>query len=353
MSVIPESTVTDLCDHVRGMAQCVSVMRDALQMLVAGELDAPPRVPVEMASGHLVFTAGACQAKDAVGFRAYDLHHVDRHEGRGEVTVVFGHQAGELKGVVLGRHLGIARTGALGGVAIDCFAALDAQCLGVVGAGKQARAQILAALAVRPSIRACKVWARRSDQVQSFVEGLRPLAPQVTFSAEASARDAVTDADIVITATTSSAPVLQASWLSSHCHLNYVGPKFASGHEVSPDVLTRCETIATDALAQLHSDSRLTLSGDARVQCISRRLHRAPPRSTEDKRNTTPTMFYSLGLAGTEVLLASELLQISERQQHSSGAASHWRAKMLLASVTIAGLVAAAARRAWHGQSKS
>eukprot|EP00933_Yihiella_yeosuensis_P073058 TRINITY_DN81637_c0_g1_i1.p1 TRINITY_DN81637_c0_g1~~TRINITY_DN81637_c0_g1_i1.p1 ORF type:complete len:347 (-),score=50.94 TRINITY_DN81637_c0_g1_i1:104-1144(-) len=338
MAVIQNQQVIEICDSVEGMAWCVDIMRNAFKMLEKGSLDAPPRLAAEMASGHLVFTVGGSREHGNVGFRVYDLHHVDKVEERGEVTVVFGTDAGALRGVVLGRQLGIARTGAIGGVAIDCFASLKAMNLSVIGSGSQARSQVLAALAVRPSLQHCKVWSRRRDRAKRFINDLISIAPaRITFVVAESIQEAVKDTDIVITATSSPTPLLHPSWLKVGCHVNYVGPKFVSAHELGVDVLSHCQGITTDALEQLHADKRLTLSGDERVECLSKCLgNRCSAGRT--------TLFYSLGLAGTEVLLASELItkQLMKTSQVGSFSLVQKHCSALIAG-SLAALVAAAA----------
>lgn len=293
--------------RVLPMGGAVAVMERALAASAAGTLASPPRLSAPLAGGELVFTAGASAPDGVAGFRAYlapEPHAAD------QVTVAWDAAGGRVLAVYVGRELGEWRTGALGGAAIGRMAAPGAASLAVIGTGRQAWTQALAALAVRPLVRV-RVYSRRPDARRAFAARLA-AATGAAVRAAASAEEAVADADVVVTATDSGQPVLRAEWIRPGTHLNHVGPKRAGHCELPLALYGRAGRVATDAPAQLRAlGAASALSGHpvhARVAALA-----ALPAGAPDRRADEITVYHSLGLAGTEVLLAHHL---ADRLRH-------------------------------------
>jgi ornithine cyclodeaminase len=120
---------------------------------------------------------------------------------------------------------------------------------------------------------------------------------------------AVEGADIVVLATTSRQPVIEAGWVAAGTHVTTLGPKTAGAHECPPELADRAGVILTDSKAQLDaSPDPLFLSGTAqqRVGELG-----AAVAGTGQRRQSSDeiTLFLSVGLAGTEVAVAAELLR--------------------------------------------
>ncbi|MGH2914757.1 MAG: ornithine cyclodeaminase family protein, partial [Solirubrobacteraceae bacterium] len=120
--------------------------------------------------------------------------------------------------------------------------------LALLGAGVQARSHLRALAGVRPW-RTVRVYAPS----RAHVETLRELAPAPLVAAR-SAQEAVHDADVVVTVTSSHTPVLEHAWLKAGAHVNAVGASQPSAREL--------ET-ATVAAAALFCDSRESLVHEA------------------------------------------------------------------------------------------
>jgi ornithine cyclodeaminase/alanine dehydrogenase len=131
--------------------------------------------------------------------------------------------------VMSGGWVTAMRTGAVSGVAGKYLAREDSEVVGMFGAGKQARTQLEAVTRVRDIVE-----ARIHDPY---------LAPDSTFFAEmrdklgikvisvATPKDAVKGCDIVLTATSSSTPVFDGSWLESGTHVSAIGAHHGSGRK--------------------------------------------------------------------------------------------------------------------------
>ena len=288
------------------MAESVDCMERAFQEHAKGSLSAPARFGSDLGVGQLMFTAGGCRsAGSPLGFRVYDMKQLGSPL-HSELVAVFSGDDGGLRGLVVGPYLGALRTGAIGGVAVKHLSRPDATRLAIVGAGTQARTQLMAASSVR-DFEDIQIYSRTASRLQAFCEEMsgaigKPVTPS------GSAREAVENADVVVCATTSEAPVIRFEWLKSGVHVNAIGPKFKDAHEMDLDMADRCQCLVTDTLVQMEEfGEAFVLSGtehyDRVVDLAEIVAGTRPARQSE----TDNTLFYSLGLAGTEVLLADHL----------------------------------------------
>lgn len=115
------------------------------------------------------------------------------------------------------------RTGAASGVAAKYLALPDSEVLGMVGAGVQMRTQIMAMKEVLPGLKYGRIYNRSRDKANRFAEEMsRELGFEIV--PVESAEVACKDADIFITATTSSFPYVRVEWYKPgalHCEISY------------------------------------------------------------------------------------------------------------------------------------
>ena len=165
-----------------------------------------------------------------------------RHSG---VMFVSSAVDGELIGVLVDNgYLTELRTGAAGAIAADLLAPEDVGTVAIVGAGSQARYQLAALLRVR-ALERVHVASRSAAGARAFVthiERTHCLAAQTFESVER----AVHDADVVITTTPATSPLIEAEWLSPGTHVTAVGSDEPTKHELDPNVLARADIIAVD-----------------------------------------------------------------------------------------------------------
>jgi alanine dehydrogenase len=123
---------------------------------------------------------------------------------------------------------------------------------------------------------------------------------------------AVRDAAIVIGATDSLQPVIQAAWIAPGTHVTTIGPKSHGQHELDLGVADRAAIIATDSPAQIAAyDPPFFLQGTPHMDRMVSLAAIVAGKSGGRKSAEDITLFCSTGLAGTEVLLADRLLDAS------------------------------------------
>lgn len=185
------------------------------------------------------------------------------------VVLLFEASSGKLLAMLEADDLGRLRTGAASGVATKYMARADASRVGVVGTGRHARTQLEAAAEVR-RISEARVFGRDVARRRNFCQEMSQRL-QVAVEPAESAEAAVRPADIVITATTSSQPVVLGDWLRPGTHINAVGANMSSRRELDDVAIARAGLIAVDSLEQSREESGDLIQG----------LERSPARWAE------------------------------------------------------------------------
>ena len=142
-----------------------------------------------------------------------------------------------------GNAITTVRTGAAGGLGLELLARQDSTCLTVFGTGVQARSQLRFALRTLPKLsRVHYVSADRSaDPAFESV-----FAPLCDIRCAPDANQAVSESDVVITATPGGGPLFDAAAVRAGTHLNCVGADTAGKRELPPDCLERARLVVDD-----------------------------------------------------------------------------------------------------------
>jgi len=291
-------------EEVRGLtaAAAVDAMREAVLLADEGRLSAPPRVRTDLDDLGYVFTVGGVSAGPA-GFRVYRVG-----ESGGDQLVAVWNADGELEGLVVGDELGARRTGALGAVAADALARADAETVAVIGSGDQAWTQLWALQAVR-RLTAVRIYSRNPERRDRFAHrvtaGLGLAAEAVSDPGEA-----VRGADLIILATRSPSPVIDADDVAAGAHVVTVGPKSRDRHETPLELVDRAQLITCDSPEQATAyGAPFFVDRDALIGLGAVLSGRHPGRRSPEEI----TLHCSVGLAGTEVMLAQRLLDQTGR----------------------------------------
>lgn len=290
------------------MTVAIDALEIAFLARAHGQLISPPRHHVSFpGQGDLVFTVGGILGETPLaGFRVYETFDGAEHS---QIVAVWSARDARLKGIVLGERLGNIRTGAIGGLAIRHLSRPSARIVGVLGSGAQARTQLAAAAAVR-DLTAVRVYSRDEKNRAAFAIEMRH-ALEIDVETVGSALEAVGDADIVISATTSNTPIIKASDLKPGVHVNTVGPKTQRGHELGLDVADTATVIATDSPEQTRAyASPFFLSGSGNEDRMVDLADIIAGKEIGRRSPEDMTLFCSVGLAGTEVVVASAILDI-------------------------------------------
>lgn len=194
------------------------------------------------------------------------------------------------------------RTGAAAAVASRCLARPDAQTIGFIGCGVQARTMLAAHRSVFRSLEtigadaASTAAARFAEEVGGFAGSLPDAAA----------------CDIVCTSTPVRAPVVRAEWLKRGCHINAMGADGPGKQELELDVLRGAKIVIDDWSQAPHS-------GEVNVPFETGQLHESDIHGTlgqvvggqiEGRSNLDErTVFDSTGLAVQDLAVARALFE--------------------------------------------
>lgn len=145
------------------------------------------------------------------------------------------------------------RTGAAGGIAAKYLAKKDPRTVSFIGAGVQARTQLLALLSVFSSLQEIRVWDISSIAKEAFVAEIKAKKGQLQVVSAKTAEAAVTESDIVVTTTPSTKPVVLNSWVSDGTHFNCIGADAPLKEELDPAILRRSKIIVDNWDQASHS----------------------------------------------------------------------------------------------------
>lgn len=268
------------------------------------------RTRVPTASLHIL--QGALLDEGVMGYKAYTVSR----EGARFLVHLFDSASGRLLAVIEADFLGMMRTGATGGLAARLLAREDAATVGVFGAGWQAQSQIEALCRVRP-IRTVKVYSRDPERRRTATTDFSRR-----FGVEAipvdSPEQAARDSDIVVTITTSAAPVFDGSWLAEGCHVNAAGSNALIRREIDETTVKRAELVCVDSRA-----TALAEAGDLLPALEKGRLHAGQLvelgellAGVRQGRQSTRqiTLFESQGMAIQDLALGMRLLKLAREQ---------------------------------------
>jgi ornithine cyclodeaminase len=234
------------------MKQAISIMDSAFKEYYAKKTVLPLRTPVvlEQENG-LMFTMPAYLSQQkALGLKVVSVFPDNATLGKpaiNGVLLVMSEQTGEALAIMEAGYLTALRTGAVSGLATQYLARDDAKHLAIIGSGVQAMTQLEAVTAVRP-IEQISIWSRNFDKAKQFAQ---QISTQFKVQCVPDIKDAVKDADIICTATSSTEPMIHLNDLKDQVHINAVGSHSPAMREIANDVLADAMVVVDQVEAAL------------------------------------------------------------------------------------------------------
>jgi ornithine cyclodeaminase len=145
-------------------------------------------------------------------------------------------------------YLTDVRTAAAGAVAAKHLSRAESSAAAIFGAGVQAKLQLAALTLVRP-IAEARLWARDPAKAEAAAADLRKRLG-IRVEAEADPRNALLGADIIVTTTPASEPILRADWLSPGQHVTAMGSDAEHKNELDPAIIGNATLYIADRLTQ-------------------------------------------------------------------------------------------------------
>ena len=289
------------------MASCIDAMEQALAGLARGELSMPLRMVVRPPGEAMLGAMPAHRTGGAPLFSLKEIVVVPSNPGRGldpHQGSVLLHDGvdGRLLAILNASPVTEVRTAAVSGVATRLLARPDARRVAILGSGVQGRSHAIAMRSVLPGCE-LRVWSRTFAHAEALALEAHGLACR-------SVEEAVADADVVCTCTSSPTPVLGLDALAPGTHVNAVGSSGVWAQELEASLVARSSLFVD------RRESTVSESGDflAAVEQegigpehILAELGEVVVGAHAGRTDATElTLFKSLGLA-VEDLAAAEL----------------------------------------------
>ena len=289
--------------------ECASVIEDLFLQESRGEAEQQPTVELHLQPrGNFRVKVGGVYGSNAYGLKAY-------LGSAGYRVFVYDIDDG-FQGLVEAFSLTELRTGAVSAVATKHMARPDADTLGIIGTGREARAQLRALARVRP-LRAVKAYSRGAEGRAVYAaEMSEQLGIEVV--AVDSAAECLRGAGIVVTMTNANEPVLDGADLEAGSFVCCVGATGAHRRELDDAAVGRAAFVVVEhlPLAQLECGELIHASGRGE-------LHWGLVRELKDVVSglITPrggpadiNLFTSIGTGAEDVAVASYVLRKARQQ---------------------------------------
>lgn len=255
MRIIRRSDV----DKLLTMKDAVRLARESFTQLSSGKAIVPPRAAIQIANGTGVslFMPGYLEDSGALAMKIVSVCDGNRELGLpliNAVVILTDAKTGMPLAAMDGGLITAVRTGASSGLATELLSRSDSQTAAIFGAGVQARTQLLAIAEVRP-LKLAKVYSPTSTNAERLVDEIKDKLPGVELQPAKSPEDAIRNADVICTATTSAEPVFDGALIRPGTHINAVGSFKPHVREVDFTTLQRAALIAVDTIEGAFSES--------------------------------------------------------------------------------------------------
>lgn len=274
--------------------ELLPVMERALIDLSVGRVVQPARQMLKAPAANSYFSA--MPAAGAVGMGA---KLVSIYPGNASLDLpthlalilLFRPETGEPLAVLDGRLITEMRTAAVSAVATRALARPDAKILAILGSGVQAYSHVEALRLVR-EFEEVRVWSRDLEHAQRFAADIGGRAMEAT--------DAVRGADVVVTATAATAPILAGAWLKAGAHVNAIGWSGPNGRELDDAAMRDSVVIADSREGVMRESGDILLSG-AKIHADLGEIL----AGTVTVPDGATTVFKSVGMAVEDVAAAA------------------------------------------------
>jgi alanine dehydrogenase len=315
------------------MEAAIEAMKEAFAALSDGRAEMPIRaqlsIPPYEAMG--LFMPAYVQSEETEGMAVKAVMVYPGNPSLGlplihAAVLVMDAKTGRSEALLEGGALTAIRTGAAAGAATDLLARADCHVAAIFGAGVQARTQLEAICTVRP-IETAWIYTPDAAEVEAFIDEMagKNLIPSALHRAE-NPTQALKDADIICTATTSSTPVFADADLKPGAHINGIGSFTPAMQEIPEETVIRALVVVDSREASMEEAGDLIQpieAGLITVDHIHAELGQIVlGRQTGRSSSEQITFFKSVGIAVQDVMAAQ--LALHRARELSLGQPVKW-----------------------------
>jgi alanine dehydrogenase len=258
----------DEIGRLLSMGETMDAVEKAFGEFAKGSVKMPPRstIMLDEHSGSISFMPSYLQETGALATKIISIYPKNPERGLPTTVawiVVNDPETGMIEALLDGTYLTAMRTGAVTGVAARYLAPKDSRVAAVIGCGVQGKTQAMAVAEAR-ELETIRLFDLSDERMRRFAEEMAPkLGVDVVPSS--SGAEAVADADVVVTATTSKNPVLRRDWLGDRVHVGAIGAFYPDWRELDTATVSEAKVVvdSREAIMEEAGDILIPISEGA------------------------------------------------------------------------------------------
>lgn len=289
------------------MSEALKAVEQSFRLQTEGIAIMPPKLYLDLPEYQGDFRAMPAYIDGAAGLKLVSVYPNNWKQNISSVMatiILCNPNTGSPLAIMDGTYITDIRTGAAGGVAVKYLARRDSTVIGFIGAGIQARTQLLAISEVLPKIEQVKVFDQNWDATLKYVDEMGALGMNirpVETILEA------TEADIVVTTTPSRKPLVKKQHIKPGTHINAIGADAKGKQELEAGLLRNAKIIVDNIEQASHSgEINVPLSeGVIKIEDIYGTLGEVVANMKKGRENNEEiTIFDSTGVAIEDIICA-------------------------------------------------
>jgi alanine dehydrogenase len=232
------------------LREVIEIVEEAFRQKGEGKVQMPPKLYVSFEKGDFRTMPAYLPVMGAAGVKVVNVHPQNPLLNLPTVMAtifLLDAETGAPLAIMDGTWITAARTGAAGAIAAKYLARRNSKRVGIVGAGVQARYQLLA-LAELMKVEEVKVASRERASIYAAEMRQRGFEVEVGTIAEVAR-----SADILVTTTPVTQPIVMNRDIGGGTHINAIGADAPGKEELDPLILKRAKIVVDDYEQACHS----------------------------------------------------------------------------------------------------
>ena len=240
------------------MKEAIKAAKDSLISYSSNDADIPLRtnINVKEAGGQSLYMPGYAASSKALGIKIVSVYPNNINKGLPSVPatmILLDEETGQVCAMMDGTYLTRVRTGAVSGAATELLSNEDSSIFAIFGTGGQAETQVEAVLAVR-NIKELRIYDINIERAKDFAAKMMEKFNIKCIAVESS-EEAIENADIITSVTTTKNPVFDGRLVKKGAHINGVGSYTPEMHEIDEYTVLNAGKVYVDTRDGVLSES--------------------------------------------------------------------------------------------------
>lgn len=258
----------DEISRLLSMGETMDAVEKAFGEFAKGSVKMPARstIMLDKYNGSISFMPSYLQESSALATKIISIYPRNPEKGLPTTVawiVVNDPETGMIEALLDGTYLTAMRTGAVTGVAARYLAPKDSRVAAVIGCGVQGKTQAWA-VSEACELETIRLFDLSDERMRRFTEEMGPKLG-VDIVPSSSGAEAVADADVVVTATTSKNPVIRREWLGERVHVSAIGAFYPDWRELDTATVSEAKVVvdSREAIMEEAGDILIPISEGA------------------------------------------------------------------------------------------